>query len=85
MNWFQACSDPSILLFKSSNDELLDISGNKTSLINVVKALGEYLTSEDSEILGKGKSAHLPIRRKIHCPVVIRCGTAFPGGRTRTS
>lgn len=31
-----------------------DISNDNTSLINVVKALGEYLTSDDSDVLQKG-------------------------------
>ncbi len=34
--------------------ELADISEDRTTLINVVKALGEYLTSEESETLQKG-------------------------------
>ncbi|KAJ3516937.1 hypothetical protein NLJ89_g807 [Agrocybe chaxingu] len=32
---------------------MADISNDRTSLINVVKALGEYLTSEESELLQK--------------------------------
>lgn len=33
---------------------IADISEDRSSLINVVKALGEYLTSEDSALLQKG-------------------------------
>jgi len=36
------------------NDIDTDISNDRTSLIKVVKALGEYLTSEDSDLLQKG-------------------------------
>lgn len=34
---------------------MTDISNNRTSLVKVVLALGEYLTSEESEIRRKGK------------------------------
>jgi hypothetical protein len=44
----------SVSLCKSSPNELADITGDRASLVNVVKGLGEYLTSEDDEILGKG-------------------------------
>jgi hypothetical protein len=33
---------------------LLDIARERATLVDVVKALGEYLTSGDDEILGKG-------------------------------
>jgi DNA repair/transcription protein MET18/MMS19 len=32
-----------------------EITNGQTSLLNVVKALGEYLTSEDGDLRGKGK------------------------------
>ncbi|PPQ72316.1 hypothetical protein CVT26_007273, partial [Gymnopilus dilepis] len=37
-----------------STERLVHISNDHSSLINVVKALGEYLTSEDSTLLQKG-------------------------------
>lgn len=44
------------LVFHIQCIQCIDITEEQTSLINVVKALGEYLTSEDGEILGKGFS-----------------------------
>jgi DNA repair/transcription protein MET18/MMS19 len=36
-------------------EAVLDISNDRTSLMKVVLALGEYLTSEESELRRKGK------------------------------
>jgi len=36
---------------------MADISNDRTSLIKVVLSLGEYLTSEESELRQKGKPA----------------------------
>lgn len=42
---------PSGSTLKESNKE---ISSGRSSLVNVVKALGEYLTSEEDVVRGKG-------------------------------
>ena len=39
---------------KILNDSLADVDAGKTSLLNVVKALGEFLTAEEYSIRVKG-------------------------------
>ena len=40
---------------RALNFDMADISSDRTSLIKVVQALGEYLTSEEGELRRKGK------------------------------
>lgn len=43
-----------LLGFLESNSRLADIEGGKATLLELVKALGEYLTAEDGESRVKG-------------------------------
>ncbi|KAF8967720.1 ARM repeat-containing protein [Flammula alnicola] len=67
------------------NQVVSDISDERTTLINVVKALGEYLTSEDTSLLQKGVEflslvvARLP-KEKLNRQSV-RVLTAFFAGK----
>jgi DNA repair/transcription protein MET18/MMS19 len=53
---------------------MADISEDRTNLINIVKALGEYLTAEESDVLQKGRS-----RNATNCylSVLIIAGVEF--------
>ena len=41
------------------------ITSGDASVLDVVKALGEYLTSEDDQLRVKGTSFHVPISRRL--------------------
>ena len=65
---------------------MTDISNDRTSLIKVVLALGEYLTSEEGELRRKGKPDESDLKlilSFIHyfgdrCGIFITCIAAFP-------
>ncbi|KAF9531685.1 RNAPII transcription regulator C-terminal-domain-containing protein [Crepidotus variabilis] len=66
------------------NEIVSDISNDEATLIGVVKALGDYLTSEDAEILGKVELLSLVVARvpqnKLNLQAV-RVLTAFFTGK----
>lgn len=51
---------PNTLMYRRLFTPIMaDISNDRTTLINIVKALGEYLTSEENDLRRKGKDFSL--------------------------